>query len=197
MRLTLIAGALLATCGGAAAAQPTIESELIAVSDGEQALRQSLIVDLPLSETWAMFTSEAGVSSWMAPVAQVDLRSGGAIRTNYDACAAIGDAGTITLEIVNILPERFLLLHTDLSGNQSSWMNDAIRARGPDMTNLIEFEPVGEDRTRITSWGLGYGTGEDWEQVTRFFIAGNEWRFGQLLKAVAGEELYAECSVAD
>lgn len=167
---------------------------MITVGEGEQALRQSLILDAPIGEVWARFATDDGVASWMAPMGEVDLRSGGSIRTNYDACATIGDEGTITLNIVNFVPEQLLILQSDLSvSDDAAWMNDAIRERAPQMSNLIEFESVEGGRTRVTSWGLGYGTGEDWEQIIGFFIAGNEWSFAQLGRALAGEEVYPAC----
>lgn len=169
-------------------------SEAITVGDGEQALRQSLVLDAPLPRVWSHFTTNEGVSSWMAPVAEVDLRSGGTIRTNYDACGAIGDEGTITLNIVNFLPERFLILRADLdAARDAAWMNEAILERAPDMSNLIEFEALEDGRTLVTSWGLGYGTGKDWEQMIGFFTAGNDWSFGQLRRALAGETTYPAC----
>lgn len=103
----------IALLGNPAKAQD-VQSDAIALGGEEQALRQSLVLDAPISEVWARFTTQEGVSSWMAPVAQVDLRSGGHIRTSYDPCAAIDDEGMITLTIVNYVPERFLLLRSDL-----------------------------------------------------------------------------------
>ena len=185
---------LLCWSGSVQAQDETLETEMIAVAEGEQALMQSLEIDAPISQVWAMFTTREGVSSWMAPIAQVDLHAGGTIRTNYDVCAAIGDAGTLTLNVVNLVPERFLILRTDLNAaRDAEWMTDAIMERAPLMTNLIEFEPLEGDRTRITSWGLGYGTGEDWDQMVGFFTAGNAWSFTQLRRALAGEEVYPEC----
>lgn len=171
-----------------------VQSERIAISEDEQALRQVLVLDAPVEQVWAHFTTTDGVTSWMAPVAEVDLRSGGTIRSSYDACAAIGDEGTITLQVVNFVPERMLLLRSDLSvAADAAWMTPAILERGLDMANLIEFEALDDGRTRITSWGLGYGTGEDWETMIGFFIAGNEWSFGQLGRALAGEQVFDGC----
>lgn len=61
------------------------------------------------------------------------------------------------------------------------------------MANLIEFEPVDDNRTRITSWGLGYGAGDAWDQMIGFFIAGNEWSYNQLGRALAGENIRPAC----
>ena len=193
MSLKLLLPIVALAFAGCAHAQE-ISSDRIAVSEHEQALVQTLVLDAPVEQVWAHFTTSRGVSSWMAPVAEVDLRSGGSIRSNYDACAAVGDAGTITLEIVNLVPERMLLLRSDLSvAADAEWMTPAIMERGPHMANLIEFEALDDGRTQITSWGLGYGIGEEWETMIGFFTAGNEWSFGQLARALAGEEVYPGC----
>ena len=59
---------------------------------------------------------------------------------------------------------------------------------------MIEFEEIAPDRTRLTMWGLGYGTGTEWETILDFFTAGNEWTFGQLQRAIAGEDVYRPCA---
>lgn len=177
------------------AAQEAITSETIATAEGEIALKQSLVVETGLADAWALFTTDAGVRQWMAPVGAVDLRSGGAIRTNYNACAAPGDEGTITNTIVNFVPQRFLTLQADLvPQREAEWMNEAIFARRDNLYSVIEFEAVSQGRTRITIWGLGYGTGPEWETMLGFFIAGNEWTLAQLQKAVAGEQAFAPCA---
>ncbi|WP_340589451.1 SRPBCC family protein [Erythrobacter alti] len=190
--------AIVLSCSGGAWAQDAEPvSQLVPVAEGEQALMQSLVLDAPVDEVWSRFTTSEGAASWMAPVAEVDLRSGGTISTNYNACATTQDSGTITLDIVNLVPERFLILQTDLSASSdAAWMNEAILERSPDMANLIEFEALGEGQTRVTSWGLGYGTGEEWEQVIGFFIAGNEWSFGQLIRALDGEQVWPACEAS-
>ncbi len=193
-----IATIALLLCTGTTAAQDTApQTDAIAISSEEQALRLVVELDAPLSEVWTRFTTDDGVRSWMVPVGEVDLRSGGAIRSNYDPCASLGDEGTITLDIVNYVPEKFLLLRTDLgAATDAPWMNAAILERSPHMSNLIQFESIDAERTRVTSWGLGYGTGEEWDQMIGFFVAGNSWSFTQLQRALAGEQVFSPCDTA-
>ena len=73
-------------------------------------------------------------------------------------------------------------------------MNEAIYARRDDLYNVIEFEAVSENQTRITSWGLGYRQDPEWMEMLNFFIAGNTWSFQQLQRAVAGEQVWPECA---
>lgn len=193
----LIAAAALAFITQPVAAQDSITSETVETSQGEIALRQSLVIAADLATTWDLFTTSEGVSQWMAPVGHVDLRNGGAIRTNYNACATAEDGGWITNRIANFVPRRFITLQADLEPQrEAAWMNETIYARRDNLYSVIEFEVVGEGQTRVTIWGLGYGEGPEWETMLGFFIAGNEWTLGQLQKAVAGERAFAPCANA-
>lgn len=189
---------ILVTAGFALAlpvAAQEAQSERIAVSESEQVLRQSLVLDAPLADVWNLFTTDAGVSSWMAPVGYVDLRTGGMIRTNYNACAEREDDGWIENTVVNFVPERMITLQANLEPQrEAAWMNETIYAARENLYSVIEFEEVTPDRTRITMWGLGYGTGPEWETMLGFFTAGNEWTFGQLQTAIAGGQAYPGCS---
>lgn len=195
MKSTLVLSLALISAASGARAQEAITSAMVPTAEGEQALRQSLVVEASLDTVWDLFTTDAGVSAWMAPVGNVNLRNGGAIRTNYDPCAAPDSSGWIENRIVNFVPRRFLTLQADLEHQrEAAWMNEAIYARRADLYSVIEFEAAGEDSTRITIWGLGYGTGPEWETILSFFTAGNAWTFGQLRKALSGEEVYAPCA---
>lgn len=193
---------LAATPLGTAAAQEqqpaeeaSIVSERIPLANGELILKQTVIIDASVSETWAYFTDEEYISRWMAPVAAADLRTGGSIRTNYNSCASIGDEGTIDLQIRNFIPESLLTLQSSLeSARDAEWMNDAIYEQRDHLYNVIQFEPLSEDQTRITSWGLGYRQDQEWETMLGFFIAGNEWSYQQLQKAVRGEQVWPPCA---
>lgn len=191
----LIAVAALALIAQPVAAQDSITSETVETSEGEIALRQSLVIAADLATTWDLFTTSEGVSQWMAPVGHVDLRNGGAISTNYNACATQEDGGWITNRIANFVPRRFITLQADLEPQrEAAWMNETIYARRDNLYSVIEFEVVGEGQTRVTIWGLGYGEGPEWETMLGFFIAGNEWTLGQLQKAVAGQQAFAPCA---
>src|SRR5687767_1694943 len=53
----------------------------------DRSIVNELIVDAPVADVWAKFTTKEGCASWMAPRAEVDFRVGGTIRTNYDVNA--------------------------------------------------------------------------------------------------------------
>lgn len=161
---------------------------------GERVLRQEVIVDTGLATAWDLFTDKSAIERWMAPVAKVDLSNAGRIRTHYDACAAVGDPGTIELRIINLIPRKMLTLQAVLPDDpRPEWMNETVFAARDRLTNVVEFEPLSDGRTRITSWGLGYGDGPEWDQMIDFFTRGNAWSFAQLQKAVGGERVTPTC----
>ncbi len=176
------------------AAAQDVQSERIVVSDSEQVLRQTMVLDTGLDHAWMLFSTGEGVSSWMAPVGHVDLRTGGMIRTNYDACAEPEDHGWIENTVVNFVPRRLITLQANLEPQrEASWMNETIYARREHLYSVIEFDEVAPGQTRLTIWGLGYGTGPEWETMLDFFTVGNEWTFAQLQRAIAGEQVYPGC----
>ena len=48
--------------------RPVVESRVIPTAEDEQALRQSLVLEVPLADLWYLFTTDQGVTEWMAPV---------------------------------------------------------------------------------------------------------------------------------
>jgi len=183
-----------------ASAHDVVESQLIETGPGQVALMQTLVVDVSPADAWRWFTEAELVKKWMAPAALVDLRDSGAIYTSYDGCADIENGasgeGVITLSIERQVPGQLLILRSSLDGQRdAAWMSDAIWQARDGLANLITFADAGRGRTRITSYGLGYGSGEGWEAMTGFFIAGNEWTFQNLQKAISGEPAFdPDCS---
>src|SRR5512142_165549 len=63
--------------------------------NGERVLRQEIIVPATLEEVWQALGTAEGLRSWMAPVVDLQLRTGGHWWANYDPAAKITDPSTI------------------------------------------------------------------------------------------------------
>ena len=143
----------------------------------ERVLRHEKVVHAPVSEVWKAFTTSEGVRHWMAPVAEVDFRVGGAIRTNYKADAKPGDPGTIVHRILSYEPERML----------STQFTAPAGATGPAKTAqavwwVARMEPLPDGSTRVTYTGVGWGEGPEWDAAYAFFERGNTLTLGQLVE---------------
>lgn len=163
-------------------------------------LRWVCEVDASLQDTWDAFTTKKGIESWMVPIAEVDLRVGGTIKTNYNKEAGIGGPGTIVHHILSLEPMRMISSRFDAPENaqiakiaEKSW-------------GITYFDAIDADHTRITLVSCGYGEGPEWDRARAFFEKGNAWTLDKLkqkfkkeqaTKAPAGQDKPAEKSGPD
>jgi uncharacterized protein YndB with AHSA1/START domain len=129
----------------------------------------------PAAEVWAAFTTKEGIEGWMAPMAEVDLRVGGTIRSNYNPEGTIGDAATIENTILAYDPERMLAMRA--TGLPDGFPYEEV-ARGT--WSVIYFTELGPKLTRVTLVGLGYTDSEESRSMREFFTAGNAQLLGGL-----------------
>ena len=177
----LWSGLLLWSLGSAAVlADGSISSRVERTALGERILAQEVTVDAPLEEVWTAYTTSDGWSAWASPVARIDLRVGGTIETHYDPDAAIGDPGTNTLRIVNYVPRRLLTLKADIS---ERWP-EVLKQDGENLANIILFESLSPNRTKIESYGVGYGNSPEYDELMQFFIEGNEALLRKLIEVL-------------
>ena len=159
---------------------PPVTSAVETTAEGELVLTQEVHVRAPIAAAWAAYTTEDGWTSWASPVAAIDLRTGGTIRTHYDANAAIGDEGTNTLHIVHFVPERLLTLKADLSDNWPEFM----REDAEHLANVIVFDELEPGLTRIRSFGVGYRDTAEYTQLLEFFVQANEGLLHKLVEVL-------------
>lgn len=176
---------LFAICVVPSGADPTVSadsrsedvsSRLIKTAAGDQILVQDVWIDAPVSKVWEAFSTEKGWTAWSAPVAKIDLRAGGSIRTHYTPDATIGDPGTIVLHIVNYVPERLLTLRAELSDR---WP-EVIKEDAGRLMNVIVFERITDKRTHIISYGVGYRDTPAYTDLLNFFMPANEGLYRKL-----------------
>lgn len=153
-----------------------IQSRIIKTDSEDLILVQEFVVEASVSDVWNAYVTEEGWTSWSAPVVEIDLRAGGTIKSHYDPEAKIGDPDTIVLHIVNYVPERVLTLRAELADHWPDVMKE-------DEENLMEvtiFQPLGPERTRVSSYGVGYRDSPAYEELIKFFIPANEGLYRKL-----------------
>lgn len=153
-----------------------ILSRVDVLPTGERILVEDIVIEAALADVWAAYTTEVGYTAWAAPKARIDLRVGGTILTQYGADAEIGDPGTNTLHIVNYVPERLLTLRAEIADN---WP-EVMKQDGEKLTNVILFESLSPTRTRVESFGVGYGNSPEYEELLSFFVTANRSLYVEL-----------------
>lgn len=176
--LPVLVTMLLAACATPSVGEEdgSIVSTVINTDAGERSLLQEVLVEAPVADVWNAYTTSEGWMGWAAPLAEVDLRVGGLIRTHYQPGAAIGDAGTNTLHILSYVPQQLLILQAEL---EDRWP-DVMKEDAEHLMNVIIFEELGKERTRIRSYGVGYRDSPAYDELLGFFAPANEGLFRKL-----------------
>lgn len=157
---------------------PTVRNTSYVTKTGERVLRIETVVPASVEQVWQAWTTQNGLQKWIAPVANIDLRVGGNISTNYNAKARIGDPGTIVLPIVNYLDNQLIVLKVELNDT----FPKRVRNEERNLQEIVQIVDAGNARTKIISSMVGWGTGQEWNETYDFFTRGNEWTYKQLAK---------------
>lgn len=146
-------------------------------ADGSLVVSEIIDINAPIDKVWAAYTTSGGYESWAAPHARIDLRPGGQILASYDVEKGFDSENTVSLTIVNFVPERVLTLQADIGKN---WP-EILRRDAVNLYNVILFEELGEAQTRITSYALGYRDSEELRGMMQFFEEQNRMLYGRLI----------------
>lgn len=139
-----------------------------------ETLRWEVVVDAPVELVWDAWTTKEGIESWLVPHAEVDLRVGGAIRTNYNRDGKIGDDGTIVTHIMALEPRRALITRFTAPPT-------APQAKIAENTwGVMQLESITPSRTRVVLTSYGWKRGGEWDTARAFFEKGNAWTLEQL-----------------
>jgi uncharacterized protein YndB with AHSA1/START domain len=147
----------LALSVGTAAAQDTTP----VVTEG--------FVGAPVSTVWDAWTTLAGLKAWLTPHADVDLKVGGLIRTNYRENEVLGDPGTIIYTIRDFEPRR--MLKYEITGPPRNWQfPNAVKQ----LSVVIYFEPVDQQLTNIRIVSGGFTADDESQRMRAFFADGDQ-----------------------
>jgi len=146
-------------------------------ADGTYQLSHETVVDGSASDTWTAVATADGWKSWAVPVAWMD---GEMLETSYNAKASRGDDSTIRQQILASAPDRVLAFRT-VKAPKGFPNFDTFRR----VTQVIELEAVGANRTRVRLTGAGYADDEAGRQLIGFFTEGNRISLERLQRRFA------------
>jgi uncharacterized protein YndB with AHSA1/START domain len=117
---------------------------------------------------WDAVTTQAGLISWLAPMATVDPRPGGDWLVSFPGGPAPA-GGTI----VELQPKAFIAIAAMAPGKYPTVRKERTYA-------LFTFAPVGTAATRVHLTQTGWRDGEEWDAAMDYLAGGN----AQLLEAL-------------
>jgi uncharacterized protein YndB with AHSA1/START domain len=133
------------------------------------------VVAAPVATVWNAWTTSAGLRTWLAPHADIDLRVDGIMRSNYDPKGTLGDPGTIENRVLSFEPERMLSIKVSKAPETFPFKN-----RIDDMWTVLYFQSTKDGRTTLRIVGMGFGTDEESQKMKEFFKQGNAFTLAQL-----------------
>ena len=156
------------------AQEPTFSSEVV---DGVKVLRHEVVVEASLTAVWDLFTTEAGVRSWITPVAFVDFREGGFMEASYDHKAKKGDPKNIKSQFTHI---AHLVKYTSKTVQvPPDFPNRQVLL---EISGEVSFHEVAPGKVKVSIAMLGWKDTPEHTKVHQFFEQGNTWYCHQLLK---------------
>jgi len=145
-------------------------------ASGEKVLRLEFILPLSKTQAWQYFTDDKKLQQWIAPVAHIDLKTGGALLTNYDKTKTISDKSAIKNDIVNYIENELITLKVNLNNN----FTKKAQSEDKNLQEVIQFIAIDATHTKIVSSMIGWGKGADWGKTYAFFDKGNIWTYKEL-----------------
>ena len=147
-------------------------------TSGEKVLRLEFVLPISQTDAWRYFSNDDMLAKWAAPLAHIELRTGGYLVTNYDKAKSLSDTSSIRTTITNYIEGQLLTLKVKLNNSfPKSTQNE-----DQNLQEIIQLIQVDPQHTKIVSSMVGWGQGEEWDKTYSFFDKGNTWTYDQLLK---------------
>lgn len=125
-------------------------------------------IGAPIETVWRAWTTSEGLRSWLAPHAEIELRIGGKMRTNYNAAGSLSDAQTIENTILSYEPYRMLSFRVTKAPADFPFA-DVVK----DMWTVIYFESPEPTQTIVRVVSLGFTAATQSQAMRAFFDQGN------------------------
>jgi len=145
-------------------------SKVDSTNNRELVLIQEFMVNSPIDSVWSAYTTKKGWENWAVPLAEIDLKVGGFIKTNYNKAGKIGDSTTIVTHIINYVPKKLITLQAEITDNFPEFM----KKEAKDFYNIIYFNEIEKGKTSVKSYGIGYKNNPKYLSLMEYFIPANE-----------------------
>jgi len=140
------------------------------------------LVEAPLNQVWAAYTTKAGLESWMVAHAEIEMKIGGLMKTQYDPKGTTDDATAIANTILSYEPMRMVSFKVTKAPQGFPFPNAIAN-----MWTVVYFEAEGEKATRVREVCLGFGEDDESRKMREFFNRGNAITLERLKKRFAAK----------
>ena len=162
--VSVLAVAVLALWASGVARAKTYEMGAVRIvtSDSPKRIDWDVVVPASLDAVWEAFTTKAGLVTWLAPDAAVELRAGGDWIAKFPNAAPGG--GTIV-----IFQPKTLLALTAMAPEQFPTV------RRERTLAVFSFEARGPAQTAVHLAQTGWKDGDEWDKAYAYLAQGNAY----------------------
>lgn len=143
-------------------AAPDVRNTGSSAAGPDRAIVGEVVVDAPVSDVWATWTTEEGIKSFFAPACNIDLRVGGAFEMLFLLDAEEGKRGGEGVTFLAIEPQKML----SFTWNAPPHLPEA-RSQ---FTHVILWFDDTDSGTRVTLRHDGWGDGGEWDEAYAYFV---------------------------
>jgi len=162
---------LLSAAVASAAIAPEVVQEgavtVTKIREPRKSLQMEVQVPGARDSVWQVFTTRAGLETWLWRDCSVDLRRGGEWLVNFPG----GKTGGGT--IVKFKPGQEITIHA-----MAPEQFPTVRSKGT--TAVFRFDALGDTATRVRLAQTGWQRGEEWDRAYDYLAKGNAQLLGQL-----------------
>ena len=161
MRSIFAAAAVVVTAAVAAQqlSRPGAAQAAVIAGTPEKMLRVEITVPAPRAQVWKAFATSEGLSTWLAPNSNVELKPGGEWMVHFPGGSTGGG------NIVSFVPQREIVISA-LAPDQFP----TVRAQRT--TARFELENHGKG-TLVRLTQTGWKDGDEWDRAYEYLTAGN------------------------
>src|SRR5262245_57003383 len=125
-------------------AQDTAE-RMLRLATADQPLTHQAVVDAPVKDVWAAYTTSKGITAWMVAKGTIELRVGGFMRTSYSNDSTLQGPDVIENQILCFDPERMIAMKCTKTPEKFPF-KDSIK----NTWAVLYFRPVSPIKTEVT-----------------------------------------------
>jgi uncharacterized protein YndB with AHSA1/START domain len=151
----------------------------VANAQGLEPLVHEGIISAPIETVWEAWTTDAGLQSWLAPHAEIDLRISGKMRTNYSPDGSLDDPSSIENTVLSYDPYRMISIRVSKAPEGFPFPNAIY-----DMWTVMYFEEVDGGQTRVKVVAAGFSEDEESQAMRSFFDQGNALTIQQMQERI-------------
>jgi uncharacterized protein YndB with AHSA1/START domain len=148
-------------------AAPALAADPAPAAPAERLIQTSVVIDAPAAALWKALTDAATYRRWAGGAAAIDLSTGGVFEASYEPGGHIGDPTNLKHRIIAFVPERLIVFQNI----QAPGLPGEALYKGTCI--VVQYEPLGKSRTRVTVSHVGLGAGHDYDALAAFFGAGD------------------------